>query len=49
MAGALHPLDLKNAVAAALDELLAPIRTWFEKDSRARELYEMVRSYEVTR
>jgi tyrosyl-tRNA synthetase len=49
MAGALHPLDLKNAVAAALDELLAPIRTWFEKDSRARELYEFVRMQEITR
>jgi tyrosyl-tRNA synthetase len=49
VAGALHPLDLKNAVAAALDELLAPIRTWFEKDSRARELYEFVRMQEITR
>lgn len=47
--GKLHPLDLKNAVAHYLDKLMEPIRSHFEKDRRARELYEMVESYEVTR
>jgi len=49
MTGALHPLDLKNAVAAVLNELLTPIRTWFERDQKARELYEFVRTQEITR
>jgi tyrosyl-tRNA synthetase len=48
-AGEIHPLDLKDAVASALDGLIAPIREHFEKDSRARELYELVKSAEVTR
>ncbi|MDJ0274588.1 MAG: tyrosine--tRNA ligase [Aigarchaeota archaeon] len=49
LAGRLHPLDLKRAVARALDELIAPIRRHFETNSRARELYEFVRSQEITR
>ncbi|MEM2095466.1 MAG: tyrosine--tRNA ligase [Candidatus Caldarchaeum sp.] len=47
--GSLHPLDLKNAVARALDELLTPVRNWFETDSKAKRLYEFVKSQEVTR
>ncbi len=30
-AGALHPMDLKNGVAAALAKLLEPVRTYFAK------------------
>ncbi|MEM4315569.1 MAG: tyrosine--tRNA ligase [Nitrososphaerota archaeon] len=47
--GRLHPLDLKNAVAEALYELLAPVRKWFEENPHARELYELVRGLEITR
>lgn len=47
--GKLHPLDLKNAVAEYLDKLIKPIREHFEKNKRARELYELVKSYKVTR
>ncbi len=47
--GEIHPLDLKNAVADAIDELIAPIRDHFEKNGRARELYELVKSSEITR
>ena len=47
--GRLHPADLKNAVAGALDELIKPIREHFEKDPRARKLYEFVREQEITR
>ncbi len=46
--GNLHPLDLKNAVAHYLDEIIAPIREHFEK-GRARELLEEIRKYEITR
>ncbi len=47
--GAIHPLDLKNAVADALEELLAPIRRWFETNKHARALYEFVKNQEITR
>ncbi len=49
VSGRLHPLDLKRAVARALDDLIAPIRRHFETNSRAVELYEFVRSREITR
>jgi len=47
--GKLHPADLKQGVAEALDKLIAPIREHFEKDPRARELYEFVKGQEITR
>ncbi|MDW8013620.1 MAG: tyrosine--tRNA ligase [Archaeoglobaceae archaeon] len=45
----IHPLDLKESLANYLEKLIRPIREHFEKDRRARELYEKVRSFEVTR
>jgi tyrosyl-tRNA synthetase len=47
--GKIHPLDLKNAVADVLDELISPIRSHFEEDSTARELYQHVKSVDITR
>lgn len=47
--GELHPLDLKNAVAAHLDKLIAPVREHFEKNKKANELYEFVKAQEITR
>jgi len=47
--GRLHPADLKQGVADALNQLIRPIREHFEKDKRARELYEFVKSQEITR
>ncbi|MFH0713238.1 MAG: tyrosine--tRNA ligase [Candidatus Micrarchaeota archaeon] len=47
--GRLHPMDLKNSTAANLDELIAPIRSHFEKDKTANKLYEQVKSFSVTR
>ena len=44
----LHPVDLKNAVAKALDSLISPVRKHFEK-GKARELFETVRSFQTTR
>jgi tyrosyl-tRNA synthetase len=47
--GQIHPLDLKNSVADALDKIIKPIRDHFEKDRKARELYELVKQEKVTR
>jgi tyrosyl-tRNA synthetase len=47
--GELHPLDLKNAVAMHIGEMIAPIREHFEKNKKARELYDFVKAQEITR
>ncbi len=47
--GKLHPSDLKPAVSKALTEILAPVRQHFEKNKKARELYETVKRAQVTR
>jgi tyrosyl-tRNA synthetase len=46
--GELHPLDLKNATAEALVELLTPIRRLVEANNKVREVIERV-SLKVTR
>jgi len=45
----LHPLDLKNAVVEYLDKMIKPVREHFEKDAKARDLYELVKKEKVTR
>ncbi|MDI6826494.1 MAG: tyrosine--tRNA ligase [Candidatus Aenigmarchaeota archaeon] len=45
--GKIHPLDLKNAVSEALDKLVKPIRKHFEKNKKARDLLEAIKSSEV--
>lgn len=47
--GKIHPLDLKNATAESLDKLIKPIREHFEKNKKAKELYEAVKKSKVTR
>ncbi|MBU1104963.1 tyrosine--tRNA ligase [Candidatus Parcubacteria bacterium] len=47
--GNLHPNDLKSAVASSLDFLIKPVRSHFEKDRKAKKLYNEVRSYQITR
>ncbi len=49
LSGRLHPTDLKQGVASALDDIVSPVRTHFEKDPAARRLYELVKSSETTR
>lgn len=49
VAGDLHPLDLKNTMVTYLDKMIDPIRTHFEQKSNAREMLELVRSYQITR
>lgn len=48
-AGEIHPLDLKNATAEALDEIVKPIREHFEKNAKAKKLYDTVKQMEITR
>lgn len=49
VAGNLHPVDLKSAVAAELDKMIAPSRKYFEKNKKAKQLLEMMKSYQITR
>ncbi len=46
--GKIHPLDLKNSLAEALDSIISPIRKHFE-EGRGREIYERIKSYQITR
>ncbi len=47
--GQLHPLDLKNATAGHIELLIKPIREHFEKNKKAKELFDFVKKQEVTR
>lgn len=47
--GKLHPMDLKNAISSYVDQLVAPVREHFEKNKKAKELYDFVREQEITR
>lgn len=47
--GKLHPLDLKNAVAEALIELLQPVRNYFEQNSEAKLILEELKRVTITR
>lgn len=43
----IHPMDLKNACAKYIDELIEPVREHFRKNARARKLLEQVESYKI--
>ncbi len=47
--GKLHPLDLKNAVVFYLNEMIQPVREYFQNNKHAKELYEEVKKYSITR
>ncbi len=47
--GKLHPLDLKKTVSFYLDEMIKPVREYFEKNKKAKALYEEVKEYSITR
>ncbi len=47
--GKLHPADLKAFVVEKLEEKIKPVREYFEKNSRAKELYDTVSKYVITR
>lgn len=46
--GKLHPMDLKNATAFCINQMVEPVRKHFEKGA-AKKLLEQVKSFEVTR
>lgn len=48
-AGEIHPLDLKKATAMALNRKLAPVRSYFEEKSEARELYDELTELRISR
>ncbi len=43
--GTLHPMDLKNGVADALNQLIEPVRKHFSENKKAKELLTKVESY----
>ena len=45
----LHPMDLKTGVSEELIKLLKPVKEHFIKNKKAKELYEQVKSFQVTR
>lgn len=47
--GALHPSDLKPALAKHLNLILQPVRDHFENNAEAKELLKKVKSYKVTK
>ena len=47
--GKIHPMDLKNAVAYYINEMIKPVRKSFEKDSKLKKLLETIKGFEVTR
>ena len=47
--GKLHPMDLKMAVTNELEKLIKPVREYFEKNKKAKELYNVVRQIKITR
>jgi len=47
--GALHPSDLKPALAEAINKILQPVRAHFENDPHAKELLKKVKALKVTR
>ncbi len=47
--GNIHPLDLKKSVATSLSSILEPTRKHFEKNKKAKQLLEQVKSFTVTR
>ncbi|MFZ5955174.1 MAG: tyrosine--tRNA ligase [Nanoarchaeota archaeon] len=45
----IHPMDLKTSVADEIDKLIKPIREHFEKNKKAKELFESVKKFKITR
>ena len=45
--GKLHPMDLKNAVALKINELMVPVRGYFEKNKKARDLRDQVQQFQL--
>ena len=44
IAGQLHPMDLKKAVATYINELIQPVREHFKTDKKAKKLAGFIKS-----
>ena len=42
-------MDLKQSVSEKINELIKPVRDHFENNSKAKQLLEKVKSFEITR
>jgi tyrosyl-tRNA synthetase len=49
VAGAIHPGDLKPAIAKAINEILEPVRQHFKTNQVAKQLLATIKKYKVTR
>lgn len=47
--GDLHPMDLKPAITDYINKLVEPVRNHFEKNKKAKELLEKIKSFKITR
>jgi len=47
--GDLHPTDLKKRVIEELNKLIKPVREYFEENKKAKELYEIVKKFQITK
>jgi tyrosyl-tRNA synthetase len=47
--GKVKSIDLKMAASKYINELLDPVRRHFEENKKAKELFEKVKSYQITR
>ncbi|MEK6932987.1 MAG: tyrosine--tRNA ligase [Nanoarchaeota archaeon] len=47
--GKLHPADLKIAVANELEKMIKPVRDYFDKDKKAKELYNVIKQIKITK
>ncbi len=47
--GGLHPMDLKNAAAFYINDLVKPARERFEKNPKARKLLDQVKSFSAAK
>ena len=47
--GELHPTDLKKGVTEELNKLIKPVREYFEKNEKAKKLYETVKKFQITK
>lgn len=48
-AGAIHPLDLKEAAVKAFCDFLEPVRKYFDENPEAKKLYQEITEFQITR
>ena len=49
VSGALHPGDVKPALAKAINIILQPVRDHFTNDKEAKSLLDQIKKYKVTK